>query len=98
MENNIYSTPDSELIQDNNSGGELASRWNRLFASLLDSLILLCITVPLMYFTGGFEGIAEGVQPSIGYSLFLAVIGIIAFVLINGKLLVSNGPQVTIQH
>ncbi|MDQ8201235.1 RDD family protein [Pelagicoccus enzymogenes] len=72
----------------------LASRWSRLGASLLDGLIIMVFTVPTMYFTGGFDGIHEGVQPSIGYNLAIGLLGFVVFLLINFKFLKNDGQTV----
>jgi len=61
---------------------------------MIDTLIISLITYPFMYFTGGFDGIADGIQPPFGYSLFVGVIGIIVFSLFNGKLLIQNGQTI----
>ena len=71
-----------------------ASRWNRLWASLIDGLIMMVVVMPVMYLTGGFDGVSEGVQPSLGYSLLMGLLGIVAFILINGKLLSTNGQTI----
>jgi len=76
--------------------GELnnASRWDRLCASLIDSLIMMVIIMPVMYLTGGFDGVSKGVQPSLGYTLLMGLFGIVVFIIINGKLLTTNGQTV----
>lgn len=95
MATDIDTTTEAMLVQEPN--GEhvpTASRRQRLLAAMLDGLIIALITGPTMYFTGGFTGIAQGVQPSIGYNLFIGLIGICAFFLFNGKLLVQNGQTI----
>lgn len=72
----------------------LANRWQRLWASLIDSLIMGAITLPLMYFTGGFDVITTGREPTLIYSLTIALAGIAFFVLINIKLLLSKGQTI----
>ncbi len=93
MENNIYSPPESNLETEKDSEHEvsLASRWSRLGASLIDTITIMPILLPLMYFTGGFDGIAEGKQPSMTYSLVFGLVGIVIFMLIHGYFLISNG-------
>lgn len=71
-----------------------ASRWNRLWAALIDALILMVILMPVVYLTGGFDGASQGIQPSLGYSLVMGLLGIVVFVLINGKLLSTNGQTI----
>lgn len=94
-DNNVYSTPQAQLVdQVGDSEKPLASRWARLGASIIDSIIMMVIILPVMYFTGGFEGIMEGVQPSFVYTLGIAVVGIIVFFVINYRLLVTSGQTV----
>lgn len=83
---NTVTTPDDEY--------NTASRWDRLWASLIDSLIMMVVVIPVMYFTGGFDGISEGVQPSLWYSLFMSLLGIGVFFLINWKLLSVSGQTI----
>jgi len=73
---------------------EIASRWKRLWASLLDCIIMMIVIVPIMFFTGAFGATAQGVKPSITYTLAMGLIGLIVFALINFKLLISNGQTV----
>jgi uncharacterized RDD family membrane protein YckC len=93
MEENIYTPPKSELETHDPSvdGRQLASRWSRLGACLLDALTVLPITLPLMYFTGGFEGAMNGVQPSMLYSLAITLAGVVWFLLIHGYFIVRDG-------
>lgn len=72
----------------------IASRWDRLWAAVLDGLIMAAITLPVFYLTGGFDGIEEGTQPSFAYTLTMGVFGIIVFILINGKSLSQKGQTI----
>ena len=72
----------------------LANRWQRLWASLIDALIMMAVTIPAMYFTGGFNVIEEGREPSFIYGLMIAIVGVVFFVLINGKLLLTHGQTI----
>jgi uncharacterized RDD family membrane protein YckC len=69
----------------------LASRWARLGAALIDGLSVLPITLPTMYFTGGFDVIKTGVPPSLLYNLAIATLMIVAFAVIHGAWLISDG-------
>ncbi len=94
MSDDIYKTPESSLLQEVHEKNIFASRWQRLWASLLDGLIIGLITFPLMYFTGGFDGVSNGTQPSLGYTLFLGVLGIAVFFAFNVKLLLRDGQTI----
>ncbi len=88
--NEVYAPPKADLAIDTQSS-YLASRWSRLFASLLDSLTILVVTVPAMYFTGGFDQIIAGIEPSIVYNLSIAALAIFVFFVINAKFLIKDG-------
>jgi uncharacterized RDD family membrane protein YckC len=89
-----YNPQSTEATETANDTGVLASRWDRLFASILDGIIYCIVIIPIMYFTGGFNGMAQGIQPALGYSLAYGVVGIITFIILNGKLLVSSGQTI----
>jgi len=91
MDNDIYTAPQAELVDPSSENNALASRWKRAWASMIDGFIMSAVTVPAMYFTGGFGGIAKGVQPSFDNSLMMAGLGIVIFIIINIKFLVNNG-------
>lgn len=88
---NIYAAPKSEVIEEIENSTGLASRWSRLGASFIDAILMSFITLPTMYFTGGFEGITTGKQPSLIYGLAMGLLGIIVFALINGVFLARSG-------
>jgi len=91
MDKNAYTAPESEVeILDENES-PLASRWSRLGAAIVDGLSILPLTIPLMYFTGGFDGIAEGIEPPFHYTLAMSIASIIIFMMIHGHFLVKSG-------
>jgi uncharacterized RDD family membrane protein YckC len=94
MDNNVYNTPQSALVTPQTGELELASRWNRLFAAIIETIIMMCVTLPLMFFTGGFDGMSTGTQPSFIYTLGMSVVSWIVFALINGKFLLANGQTI----
>lgn len=75
---------------------QLASRGLRLVASLIDSVILAIFILPLMYFTGGFDGFAQTppIEPSLGYLLLLGVINFALFAVLNRTLLRDKGQTI----
>ena len=91
MQNEIYKSPDAELSVTTDSDDDLATRWQRLSASMLDGLIMSIVMLPTMYLTGGFDAILNGKQPSITYSIILGLFGALVFFLINAKFLVATG-------
>jgi len=85
---NPYAPPQSNIIPASTSDSieRLASPWRRLGASLLDSLIMSVITLPLLWFSGYFTRIME--RASKGYSwspeqLLWAVVGFVIMLALN---------------
>jgi len=91
MEENIYKSPESEINVNSNNEPELATRGRRLWASMIDGFTIAIVTIPAMYFTGGFDGISEGVKPAFTYTLLFGLLGIIIFFMINLKSLKTTG-------
>jgi len=91
MEENIYKSPDSEINVTSNNEPELATRGRRLWASMIDGFTIAIVTIPAMYFTGGFDGISEGVKPAFTYTLLFGLLGIAIFFMINLNSLKTTG-------
>lgn len=91
MNNNTDRPTEPDLSITTQGEYELANRWSRLWAALIDALTIVPVIFILMYFTGGFSDIQEGVEPSFIYDLTLLVISLIIFLAIHGKLMVSDG-------
>ncbi|MBO0154608.1 MULTISPECIES: RDD family protein [Vibrio] len=83
-----------EEIQDNPY--LLASRWSRVGAAIIDSVVLGIIMLPLAYFTGGFDGLAQDppVEPSFSYQVVMALLGFSLYCAVNWKLLGQSGQAV----
>ena len=94
MSDNLYAPPQSELVEIIDNKYATASRWKRLWASLIDTLTIMVVTVPVMILTGGFDGVSEGVGPSLSYNLLMGAIGLIIFFAININLLIKSGQTV----
>jgi len=92
--NENYKTPDSKLNEEESTSGSLASRWNRLTASIIDSLILSVITVPLMFAFGVFSesSLKYGNDYKLTMTLSLLMVGV--FFAINGRFLSRDGQTV----
>lgn len=75
---------------------QLASRWSRLGASLIDMIISLVFLLPLIYFTGGFDGFSQNppVAMSYTYQILLSVLSIGLYCAINWTLLATKGQTV----
>lgn len=92
IDENTADTPEPESTEVRRL--VLASRWKRLGASILDSLILAVFTVPAMFLTGGFSGISEGVEPSFLHSLLMGLLGLVVFFALNFKFLGDDGQTI----
>ena len=94
-DNNVYSTPQSQLVdQIDDSEKPLASRWARLGASIIDSIIMMFVVLPVMYFTGGFDGMMEGREPGFVYMFGMGILSLVAYLVINYRFLVANGQTI----
>ncbi len=50
---NIYKTPESDLSIENNGVLEFAGFWVRVIASIIDTIMIMIITLPLLYLVYG---------------------------------------------
>ena len=75
---------------------ELASRWSRIGAALIDSIILSVIILPLVYFTGGFDGLSQDppTQAPMTYQILMAILGFGLYCAVNWKFLSESGQTV----
>lgn len=71
-----------------------ASRWDRLWAALIDGFIMMVIVMPIIFLTGAYDDISNGNQPSLTYSLLMGLVGIMLFTVLNGKLLTKSGQTI----
>jgi len=91
---NPYQAPQASLEQDV-SHNMLAPLGSRFVAALLDGLLLLAIYLPVMYFTGYFDGVtADNWEPSLAQEITAAIFGLALFFLVNGYLLKNYGQTV----
>ncbi len=91
----IYSTPNSDLEDSSDvQVGELASRWKRLFAALIDTVIALAFSIPLMMVMGVWDDAMNGIQPGFGTTLFMGALGVVFYVAVHGYFLATNGQSI----
>jgi len=97
MDNEIYKTPESNLIDEvNNTQGDLATRGSRFGAAFIDGIIGMVFNIPFMLFVGpmfGFE-FGQQAQPGIVYSIAAIVLGLAFFSIVHGYFLHSNGQTI----
>lgn len=73
---------------------ELASRWSRLGASLIDGVIGGVLSIPLLSYFDVWEKIDENGNLPFSTTITITLIGIIFFLLINGYLLSKYGQTI----
>ncbi|MFC5695974.1 RDD family protein [Pseudomonas sp. GCM10022186] len=88
---NPYQAPQAELTVNSAAEPQLASRWTRLGAALIDGLVMSLATVPVAYVSGAFEAAQQGIEPSLGQQLLGLAVGLAVFLLVNGHLLKHYG-------
>lgn len=89
-EQNPYSSP--EAVVADLSGGNLAGRWERLGAAILDTVILMAILFPLMFVGGYWRLVTEsGGQVPIATTLLWAAIGFAVFAAVQWVPLNAGG-------
>lgn len=99
MGENPYAPPSADLTPPPSAAGSgstrfvLASRWARLFGSILDGFVMMTITVPILWLTGFWERAITNSQAPLDM-LLGAVIGIVAFIVVNAYLLHTAGQTV----
>jgi len=106
MTNNPYTTP--QAVEPSNLAPadqnlELASRWARLGASILDGLIMMVIALPvillIMFFNVNSEEFAseewltqiDVTTNSLQFKVISVLIGFVAYLAINGYFLIKSG-------
>nr|CAA6817563.1 MAG: RDD family protein [uncultured Thiotrichaceae bacterium] len=94
---NPYRTPESEVRDidvNDDVEPELATRWSRLFAAILDTMLQLLIIMPIMYYLGVFDAAAQGEELPLLTTIGLTILGIVIYLLLHGHLLKKNGQTI----
>lgn len=95
-EHNPYRAPDAPIVDSAVTADgslPLAGRFERLVASILDTIILLVVLLPLIYFMGYFE-FAEtnsDLLETIAIEAAMTLLGFVLFALIQAYPLYKNG-------
>ncbi|WP_455203320.1 RDD family protein [Kaarinaea lacus] len=88
----IYKAPQANLEQAVETDElQLASRSSRFWAAMIDGIISVAVTFPLMMGLGIWEMSMQGVEPPMTAMLILAVISMAAFLAIHGYFLKKDG-------
>lgn len=78
----------------NTSDNELASRWQRFCASLVDSVVSAVFALPLALVLGTFEYVKARQQPPLHLTLIAALLGFIFFTIVHGYFLKKDGQTI----
>ena len=75
---------------------ELASRWARFAAAIIDAVILSIVIIPLSYYFGVFDGLQETPpkEPSLLYAIPMVAANIMLYAVVNWSLLKQRGQTV----
>jgi uncharacterized RDD family membrane protein YckC len=91
---NIYAPPKANLTtEEDKNKVVLANRWKRFWGGIIDGLISMAITFPVMHLTGYWERI-ENQTISVTDIVVLAVFGFFVFVFLHGYLLDKYGQTI----
>ena len=97
-DDNPYAAPESLSGERDGSETELAARSSRFVGALVDGIIMLALTLPIMFFTGYLDRVnpaqAQGQQPDMVETLGYQAVGMVIFLLVNGYLLATRGQSV----
>ena len=93
---NPYAAPEADLtvIKEAATDGDLADRGTRFVAAFLDSLIGIAYAAAHHLPAGNMALHEPGRNPPIGLSLAATALGFLAFLLIQGYFLMTNGQTV----
>jgi uncharacterized RDD family membrane protein YckC len=96
LEENPYAPPKADLTEPIMvpRDSELARRSTRFVAAFVDGLIGLAISIPMMIKLGIWDSISRQQTPPLGLTILAAILGFLAFVLVHGYLLKTNGQTV----
>lgn len=76
-----------------NENHSLASRWARLFGSLIDGVISIIIIFPIMFYSGYWEKAMSGAV-QVSHTILIAALAFVLFFIIHGYLLAKNGQSI----
>ena len=99
MEENPYAAPKSDVISPELGGPEagepeLAGRWKRLVAVMIDGLLNLALLGPVMYFNGIWGRAMQGIQMSVEEQIFYVLLAIVVFLALQSYLLHTQGQTI----
>jgi uncharacterized RDD family membrane protein YckC len=94
MSENLYAAPVADVVSDAVEKNAIASKMNRFLAALIDTIIMMVVVMPFMFFMGIFALIMEGQEPSLVQNLSSALFGLVVFFIINTHFLMKSGQTI----
>jgi uncharacterized RDD family membrane protein YckC len=92
---NPYSAPESSIVNSNSDEIELATRGERFGGAIVDVVVAIVTTLPILFFfTDFWQKALAGEQVPMQDTLMLNVFSACIFFVINGYLLASNGQTI----
>ncbi|MDM3870165.1 RDD family protein [Porticoccus sp. W117] len=97
---NIYKAPEAELVDEGalvSGGVELASRWSRLAASILDSIILIALVFVIVFVASSFGGdwvLTAFEEESLINNIIAVLIGMACWMGCNFYLMKTKGQTI----
>ncbi|MFO1066108.1 MAG: RDD family protein [Pirellulales bacterium] len=82
--------PDALPVSEND---ELAGRFTRFAAAMVDGIIMMAITMPVMFATG-FVARTQAQQVSIFEQIGMSLLGMVMMLALNGYLLATRGQTI----
>ncbi|TCS36034.1 putative RDD family membrane protein YckC [Paucimonas lemoignei] len=92
---NPYLPPDAVLrVEEDTSAIELATRWQRFWAGILDAIIGFVCGAPFLFAFGLFDYSRRGQTPPLMLTLALTAVAFVIFILVHGYFLKRNGQTI----
>lgn len=95
-EQNPYAAPTAnlEIEGDANKPIELATRGARFGGAIIDAVISILVTFPLIYITGYWDNLMEGTSTTVMQTVMLGVLALVMYFVIHGYFLARDGQTV----
>ena len=96
MEENPYASPDADVDrpEPDDVSGMLAGRGRRLGGAILDSLVGVVVSIPVMIYFGLFQRLMQGGTLTLGETVLFGGLYWVLFIAINGYWLHTRGQTV----
>lgn len=95
-EQNPYAAPTSnlEIEGDANKPVELATRGARFGGAVIDAIISILVTFPLIFVTGYWESLMESTTTTLTQTIILGLLALVMYFVVHGYFLARDGQTV----